>query len=594
MKIYTAIIISLALGITARRACAYEQVLSDEQIQGTIEASKLQESFDRYLANLEITDPEEATRDGDHGSDANLTQRDPEHENARLTALENYLGDVRAIDADKLTPANKIDHTLFETKLLMDIFNIQHLQPLRKQPQYYLSSLDSIYGVLNKDFEPYELRSRNALSRLEQLPGVLQQAEQNLYHPPRLWVEETIAECDDADKSFSTLAPMFKRLVGIDPVLQAEVDKAIQGARAAVKRYRTYLQEDAMVQADGDFRIGDEAYGYYLERWHHLSITPPQARRLAKRAYDKTRADFMTELAQYLGRRDVKPDDYEDAVYKMSQERAMPEDLTGAFQQEIERSFEHFDRLRIFPVPQERLRTLETPSYIARRVPFVYYDPPYPLDMVRMADLYINVPSKRLAPNVQQQVLRAAFNYPYIEMTVAQEVYPGRHLQDAMTAELSRQRKTADQPCLTNGWAAYAQQVAMEQGFFTSHHAKLIYLRWELVRDARAYIDASLHMKEMTQEEAMNFLVQDAGMSDIQAREEILRVSINPTEGVSYLIGRDEINRLRDKYSDILERKFDLRDFHTRLLSIGKAPVSMLDDELKRSYEINKPATELK
>ena len=554
----------------------------------------MQESFDRYLANLQIMDPEEATRIGAHGSDMNLTQRDAEHEATRLLTLKNYLADVRKIEPDNLKPGDAIDLSLFETKLLTDIFNIERLQPLRTQPQYYLRALDAIYGILNKDFESYEVRSHNALSRLEQLPAILQQAEQNLYHPPRLWVEQTIAECDDAEKSFSSLAPMFKRMVGLDPMLQAEVDRAIQSAREAVKRYRTYLKEDAMVQADGDFRIGDEAYGYYMERWHHLDITPPQARRIAKRAYDKTREQFMTSLAQYLGRRDVKPEDYEDAVYKLSEERPSPDDLTGAFQQEIARSFQHFDRLRIFPVPQERLRTLETPSYIARRVPFVYYDPPFPMDMLRMAEIYISLPSKRLPQKIQEEVRRSSFNYPYIEMTVAQEVYPGRHLQDAMTMDLSRQRRIADQPCLTNGWAAYAQQIAMEQGYFTSHHADLIYLRWELVRDARAYIDAALHMREMTQEEAMSFLTKDTGLSQVQARAEIMQVSMNPTEGISYLLGRDEINRLRKKYTDLLDRKFDLRDFHTRLLSIGKAPINMLDDELKRSYKNYKPSNELK
>ncbi|MDD2773809.1 MAG: DUF885 domain-containing protein [Elusimicrobiales bacterium] len=574
-----------ALCAAAAPAGSYEGEMSDERVRGAVEAAKLTQQFARYLANIQTLNPEEATRFGIHESDMHLTPRDLESERLRMEALKNYLREMDKIDSEPMSPEDGIDFVLFRTKLEMDIFNIEQMRPLRTRPQDYLSALDAIYGVLTKDFDAYEIRSKNALARLEQLPAELQQAESNLYHPPRLWVEQAIQECDDADKSFPDLTPLFKRLIGGDPLLRNRVDQAVLGAREAIRHYRSWLKESAMLQADGDFRIGDEAYGYYLERWHHVDVTPPQALRLARRKFRRTQREFLDELGRFLGRRDVSAGDYEEAIYKLSDDHPARENIISVFQREIERAYQHFDRFRLTPVPQERMRTVETPSYMASRVPFAFYNAPYPLDHVRVAELYVNLPSKKLSEAVQDSMLRSAFNYPYIELTVAQEVYPGRHLQDSETMEVSRPRHLADQPCLTNGWAAYAQFLAMERGYYTSHAAKLLYLRWELVRYARAVVDAGLHIRKMEYEEAVDFLEKEAGLSGNQAKAEILRVSLNPTEGVSYLLGMDEILRLRDKYAGILDRKFDLRDFHRRLLSLGKIPVSMIDAELGRSYD---------
>jgi len=578
------LISAVLLSLPAFAPC-YEQVLSDEEVKGTIAASKLGEIFNRYLAVLEIMDPEEATRLGVHAEDAKLTLRTPEAEKNKLATLSVYLEDVRKIDRESLKPGDALDLSLFETKLMMDIYNIPLLAPLQKRPQYYLSALDAVYGILNKDFEPYETRAKNALSRLEQLPGVLAEAERNLYHPPKIWVEQTARECADADKSFSELTPLFKKLVGTDPILRTRVDKAVASARDAVRRYKKYLEEDVLVQADGDFRIGEETYGYYMERWHKTSVTPPQAYRIAKREYAKAKKEFVKELSVFLGRRDVSAADYDEALAKLSEERPNPDDLTAVFQQELERSYRHFDRFRLLPVPSERLRTVETPAYLVSRTPFVFYSRPYPLDETRVAELYVSVPSKKLPEKTRPALMRANFSYPYIELSIAHEAFPGRHLQNALSAEISRIRRTADSPFVTNGWAAYSQYLGLERGYYTSHAAKMVYLRWQMARAARAAADAGLHIQKLSYDEALDFLINDAAFSPGRAKAELLNVSQNPTEGISYLLGMNKIIALREKYQKILDVKFDLRDFHKRLLSIGNVPLDSLDEEIRRGYD---------
>jgi len=580
--------------VMAAPARGYEEALSEKHLEGTLEASKMQEIFDRYLATLQVTDPEAATRIGVHEADKNLTSRNLEQEEARINTTKGYLADLSKIDKSVLNHSDFIDLTLFQTRLEMDVYVMEVSKPLLRRPQFYMSALDAIYGILNKDFDAYMLRAHNALSRLKQFPQILSQAEHNLTTPPKIWVEQAIIECDDADTSFADLTPMFKRMVGLDASLQGEVDRSVQNARQAISHYRAYLKDTAIKQASGDFRIGDEAYGYYLARWHHVGFNPADAEAIARKTFKSTRSDFLTELAQTLGRKEVAPEDFDEAIFKLSKDHPRYDDIISTFQQEMERAYRHFDRYHIAPVPKERIRIVEPPSYLTSKTPFVFYSRPYPLDLARVAELYVNLPPKKTPEKKLEAAIRAMFNFPYIEMAVTQEVYPGRHLQDSESLQTPRPRHISEQPFLSNGWAAYAQLLGMEQGYYTNFTAKLVYLRWELVRAARAYVDAALHTKDIDYDQAMTFLTKEAGLSAGQARSEILRVSLNPTEGLSYIIGRDEILRVRKKYRDKLGDDFDLRDFHRRLLQLGNVPITMLDGELAKSYEESKSPFDMK
>lgn len=560
--------------------------LSDEAVQGRIELDKLNSIFDQYVAIMQQIDPEELTSMGIHSADMYLTSRSADKEREKLDNLRVFLSRVRSLNREKMKKSDLLDLELFETKLLLDIFNTEHLSALKTRPQYYLSALDSIYGIMTKEFGNYFMRADNALRRLELLPDVLLEAERNLYHPPRIWVDQTILECDEAGKSFADLVPMFNRYIGVDTLQRRRLERAVENARDAIKRYRNYLATDVMVQADGDFRVGEDVYGYYLERWHKIDDTPAIVLKRMKRIYAENKKECLLEMSRFLGTKDVRTSDYEYVLLKLGNDHPASGDVMRVIQQEVERSYQHFDRYRILPVPKERIRVVETPSYLrVRGVPSAYYNPPYPLDDVRVAEVYVTTPLKKLKPQMAEAILQQNFNYATIEQLVTHEVMPGRHLQDSESSKVSRIRRISKSPLLTNGWASYGQYLGLERGFFSSHAAKIVYLRWQLVRAARAIVDVQLHMKEITYEEAFDFLTRDAGLTRPHAKAELLRVSNNPTDAVSYLYGLEEILRLRSKFEGVMQRRFDIRDFHSMILSVGNIPLPALEAELTSRYK---------
>ena len=106
--------------------------------------------------------------------------------------------------------------------------------------------------------------------------------------------------------------------------------------------------------------------------------------------------------------------------------------------------------------------------------------------------------------------------------TSVHEAYPGHHWHLVMRkANPSDVRRVYSTPYFSEGWALYAERVMRERGFFTSPLHELQHLNATLFRAARIIVDTSLHLGEMTFEEAVAFMTDRAALPDPVARAEV-------------------------------------------------------------------------
>jgi uncharacterized protein YukE len=272
---------------------AYEDTLTTENIQGTLEDTKLNEVFSQYLATIQMYDPERATRMGLHDADTSLTQRTPERVARELEALKRLRAKMAVIQKDTMPAALQVDYTTLDHMLEVDIYEMENLGVLARRPQYYLEPLFLVYEMMNKDYDDYNTRASNAISRLKQFPGILQQAERNLSHPPAAWTRQAIKQTNDALDSFvSDSAQVFRGYASYDPVLKTSVDDTMDKVKTALARYSAFLKTDILPNSDGDPRCGEFTYGFYLERWHGLDMTPGGAYRYSKKAFKNSIKDL--------------------------------------------------------------------------------------------------------------------------------------------------------------------------------------------------------------------------------------------------------------------------------------------------------------
>ncbi len=572
---------TLGPGLLAVRA--YEDTLTTEQIQGTLENTKLNEVFAQYLATIQMYDPERATRMGLHGADANLTQRTPESLAKQLEAFKRLRAKLGEIKKDTMKASLQVDYETFDHMLEVDIYEMQNLGMMSRRPQYYLDPLFLVYQMMSKDYEDYNTRASNAIARLKTFPEVLQQAERNLTRPPRPWTLQAIKQTGDAlDNYVAESAQVFRGYTRYDPVLKTQVDETMEKVKTALTRYKAFLEKDILPNSDGDMAVGEYTYGFYLERLHALDMTPGSAYRYARKTFKSSIKDLNKE-AQNIDAMLAKDKGWKGVLDKLPKEHPPAGDVLKVFQDEMDRAYQHFDEHKVVEFPRQRLLIKQMPDFMSSVLPYVYYVPSFALDDTRVSELFVLLPPDKASEASRDRILAAGFNYAQIELLTAYEIMPGMHLRSfESSSNPSRIRRVSRQPVVANGWACYAELLADEMGFYSSYWSRFLRYYVRALRAARAYADVSLHTKRWTPEQASQFFQDNLYFGKSQADAEVLKLSLAPTEGLSYNIGLDRILEMRRYYERTEAKYFDLRKFHTIFLQMGEIPIDRIEDEMKR------------
>ena len=161
------------------------------------------------------------------------------------------------------------------------------------------------------------------------------------------------------------------------------------------------------------------------------------------------------------------------------------------------------------------------------------------------------------------------------------EAVPGHHLQIALNQENQNQtlwnkfgyRTSA----FSEGWALYAERLAVEAGLIKDPYEMIGSLQSELFRAARLVVDTGLHSKKWTREEAIIYMMDNAGEVRSESESEIERYIVWPGQATSYMIGRIKIMELRERAKTELGNRFDIKDFHTVVLMNGILPLTVLE-----------------
>lgn len=161
---------------------------------------------------------------------------------------------------------------------------------------------------------------------------------------------------------------------------------------------------------------------------------------------------------------------------------------------------------------------------------------------------------------------------------VFDETVPGHYLQGALAREpnLPAFSRELHPNGYVEGWAVYAEQLAGEMGLYDDHpEANLGCLQFELARAARLVIDAGIHTKGWTLQEAATAYEQTTGRAAVPYALD--RYVILPGQGCVYTIGLLKIPALRQRAREALGDRFDIKAFHDVILGHGPMPLEVLD-----------------
>jgi uncharacterized protein (DUF885 family) len=219
-------------------------------------------------------------------------------------------------------------------------------------------------------------------------------------------------------------------------------------------------------------------------------------------------------------------------------------------------------------LPKAPLEIRRVPKAIEAGAPGGYYNSPT-LDGSRPGIYWINLRDTAEQP----RFTLATLTY--------HEAIPGHHLQLALNNEagdLPLIRKMIGFSGYSEGWALYAEELAVEMGMYEDDPVGEIgMLHDAMFRAVRLVVDSGMHHKKWSREQAVKYFVDNIGDQEASAITEIERYVVWPGQACSYMVGKIDFLRLRAKAKKALGRKFDIRRFHDACLLSGGVPLTVLE-----------------
>ncbi|MBS1594874.1 MAG: DUF885 domain-containing protein [Bacteroidetes bacterium] len=445
------------------------------------------------------------------------------------------------------------------------------------------------------------------ISRLQKLGGVFDQVLDQLHKreemkviPPKFTfdyvtkdIKNFIAGCDKTDAS-NVLLSDFSTKVDALKIADAEKKKLKNEAKTAITKvvkpayekllgYWTELDKKTS-ESNGAWALPDGGayYAYCLRSNTTTDMTADQifdtGTKEVARIHDEMRkimkqvnfkSDSLQEFFSYL-RKDPKFK-YENNDNGRKQILADAEKYINTVRdQYLDKLFLHKPKSPIVVKAVEKFREASVAG--------AFYEQPSE-DGSRPGRFYVNLHDVQATARYQ------------LEALCYHEGIPGHHMQIALAQELRsipKFRRYGGNTAYVEGWALYSEFVPKQMGLYQDPYSDFGRLSMEIFRAARLVVDAGIHSKHWTREQAINYFLTNTANTEADCKSEIERYFIWPGQATGYKVGMLKIMELRKKAESELGDKFDIRQFHDVVLMNGAVPLTVLEELVNKYIEKTK------
>jgi len=192
-------------------------------------------------------------------------------------------------------------------------------------------------------------------------------------------------------------------------------------------------------------------------------------------------------------------------------------------------------------------------------------------------------PPEESWPEDQQEAWLEVFSDTTLPGIALHEVAPGHFSHGRALRRLTSDvRRIVHSTAFVEGWAHYAEELCVEEGFGADDPRIAIGIWLEaLVRVTRLACAIGVHTAGMTVEQAARRFEEDTHLSGPAALSEARRATFDPTYG-RYTWGKLEILKLRERARKDWGTGFTLQRFHRALLDLGSPPLGLLGTAVDR------------
>ncbi len=425
------------------------------------------------------------------------------------------------------------------------------LEQHRRSPLPHLENLD--VACYDRGYAPSEVRRDARRRHLARWPDAVDAAVESLDAVPRL-----------------VAAGLLAAVRGLSAALDegAADDPVIASARAAHQRLVGRVESFAET-GDPDAAIGAAGLAGLMG--------PPEAMmvdlgRLAVRA-EQERDRLNDVLTEACGR--LAPGEPIEALLaRLHQDHPDADGVLAEATQQVAEVLA-FTRERGL-TPYADGECVVGPAPPSRRWAMAMISPAAPYEDDAPSWYYITPPDPTW-PKEQQNEWLAVFSATTLPAITVHEVAPG-HFAHArcLRRATGDVRRALWSPSFLEGWAHYAEELCLEEGFRGDDPRFAIGVALEaLVRVTRLSVAIGVHTGGMTMDEAIHRFQADARLAGPAASSEAARATFDPGYG-RYTFGKLEIMAVRDEARAQWGLQYNHPRFHAALLDLGSPPLGLI------------------
>jgi uncharacterized protein (DUF885 family) len=516
--------------------------------------SDLKRLMDEFLAEFFRLNPTWATEIGAHAHDdrwPDLTERGRAD---RLAFIERWLAAFGAMS--ELEDDDAIDRDLLIGELEAARFSETDLREETWNPLDWIYLLGGgLFSLMAREFAPLDVRLASVAGRLERLPEVVDAARASLVGHAgrpvaRFQTETAIKQLSGVDE---LIGDALRTADGSsEPAVAAvgsRLTAAATTARAAMAEFEIHLRDVVLPASEGEGRLGPELFAAKMRHtMRSESLTPDRILEAAEREYAAVRAELVRIAREiwptWCGDRPV-PDD-EGALVRavldaIAVEHPRADELLDFCRAENARIEAFCAERDLIGLADEPLELRWTPVFLR---PFggAMLHSPGPLEKGQKAFFSITPTPDNWTDEQRESYLRED-NNRMLRLLTIHEAVPGHYLQGVYANRCpSIVRAIFGSGLFAEGWAVYVTQVMMDAGYGADDPALLL-THWKFYLRAitNAIIDARIHTKGMTGEEAVALMVEGGFQEEAEARAKFDRARLSSTQLSTYFAGSMEM-----------------------------------------------------
>ncbi len=525
--------------------------------------------------------PSWASSQGYHKYDSLLVVPNEESRAKELAFCKSVELMLKIVDLSKLSDNNKTDYYMIENQLNTTEWAINSCKAYEWNPSVY-NVCGEFAEMLNNNYDTLPMRLHNFYLKMQNIPAYYEAAKKNIKNPTKehtqLAIDQNLGGVSVFEKDLEDALKKDNTKKEIADGIRARAKEAV----AAIKGFADWLK-NLKNETPRSFRLGKELYAKKFEYDIQSGYTADEIYKKAlehKEELHKQMFELTKQLwSKYLADKKM-PENKLEAIKmmidKLSLKHVAADSFQIAIEQQIPKLVEFIKQKDLIYIdPSKPLVVRKEPAYMAG-VAGASISAPGPYD--KNGNTYYNVGSLSGWDKDKAESYLREYNHYILQILNIHEAIPGHYTQLVYSNQSpSIIKAILGNGAMIEGWAVYTERMMLESGYGNNEPEMwLMYYKWNLRATCNTILDYGVHTKEMSKEDAMHLLIDEAFQQKAEAEGKWKRVSVTQVQLTSYFTGYTEIYDFREELKKKMGDKFNLKQFHEKFLSYGSAPVKYI------------------